>query len=460
MFCMFLKRFCLSVLPLSLAAVWCLTALAQTNSVSAVVLTIDGPIGPATSDYVVQGLDAAQRQDAGLVLLQLDTPGGLDTAMREIIKAILASPVPVVAYVSPPGARAASAGTYILYAAHVSAMAPATNLGAATPVNLGGSKPSAPEPIQSDNPDVDNESSKRRKMVNDAVAYIRGLAERRARNADWAEQAVRSGTSIGAQEAVDRNVVDLIADDSSQLLAAINNREIKTSAGIVTLNTTGMALQNRSPDWRMQLLAIITHPTVAYILLMIGIYGLILEGYSPGALVPGIVGAISLLTALFAFQVIPVNFAGLGLLALGLILMVAEAFAPSFGVLGLGGVAAFAFGSIMLMDTGVPGYGAPLAVIAAVAISGALLMFLIVALFLRSRKQPITTGREGLIGSHAEAMEDFGQRGWVLAHGERWQAISAVPVTAGAQLRITAVDSLTLTVEPTTRPFAGTATRS
>ena len=426
----------------------------NTYSSHGIELSITGPIGPATLDYVSQGIDAAAQENAALVLLRIDTPGGLDQSMRGIIKSILQSPVPIVSYVSPSGARAASAGTYILYASHVAAMAPATNLGAATPVSIGGSTPSLPDTADekadknTDEPDVDNESAKRRKVVNDAVAYIRGLAEKRGRNADWAEAAVRAGESISALEAAKLNVIDLVADNQSELLQAINGREITTASGPVTLNTTGLTLQVREPDWRMQILAVITNPTVAYILMMIGIYGLILEGYSPGAMVPGIVGAISLLIALFAFQIIPVNFAGLGLLALGVALMIAEAFAPSFGVLGLGGVAAFVFGSIMLMDTGVPGYTAPFAVIGAVALASSLLMFLVIGLFLRSRRQQVTTGREGLLHADAEAIESFDKRGWVHVHGERWQAVSTQAIHAGQRVRITAINGLTLTVEP------------
>lgn len=438
----------------------CLLALAglapAAVSAQVIELRIDGPIGPATSNYVASGLEQAAAENAPLVLLSIDTPGGLDTAMREIVQAILASPVPVAGYVTPGGARAASAGTYILYASHVAAMAPATNLGAATPVQMGGGGPlpgggKEPDDKASDgekSDTADSDTAKRRKVVNDSVAYLRGLAEQRGRNADWAEQAVREGTSLTASAALEQNVIDLVAASRQGLLAEIDGMEVTTSAGTVTLATADAAIDNREPDWRDQLLAIITNPTVAYILMMIGIYGLILEGYNPGALVPGTVGGICLLVALFAFQILPVNFAGLALLALGIALMVAEAFAPSFGILGLGGVVGFVVGSIMLMDTGVPGYEIPLAIIGATATAAALLMFLIVYLFARSHRGRVVTGREGLIGATARASEDFDQRGWVLLHGESWQATTTTPIRTGQTVTVTGVDGLVVSVTP------------
>ncbi|MES1946308.1 hypothetical protein C84B14_03141 [Salinisphaera sp. C84B14] len=423
-------------------------------------IPIDGPIGPATSAFVARGLEQAAAANTPLIILRLDTPGGLDGAMRDMIKAILASPVPVVGYVSPGGARAASAGTYILYASHIAAMAPATNLGAATPVSIGGggSAPAdtQPEPADASNTDGDNKggqpsddaTAKRRKAVNDAVAYIRSLAERRGRNADWAEQAVREGTSLSAQAALDANVIDLIAANTTQLLDRLDGQNVETAAGMQQLNVAGARVEQRAPGWQTELLSVITNPTVAYLLFMIGIYGLILEGLNPGTGVPGVVGAISLLCALFAFQVLPVNYAGLALIALGAGLMVAEMFAPSFGILGLGGVAAFVFGSIMLMDTDVPGFDIPFGLIGGIAVASALLLFGILYMFLRSRRERIHTGHAGLIGSRCVALTDFEREGRVLLHGESWLAVSHTPVVRDEPLVVTAAEGLKVFVRP------------
>lgn len=417
-------------------------------------IAIVGAIGPATSRYVADEIDDAAAADAPLIIIRLDTPGGLDGAMREIVQSILASPVPVAAYVGPSGARAASAGTYILYASHIAAMAPATNLGAATPVTMGGSTPGGGEPGVDDkktddsqnsgeaDTTSDNSSAKRRKLVNDAVAYIRSLAEKRGRNADWAERAVREGVSLSAEQALARDVVDHVADNEQALLAAIDGSTVETATGERRLATADLAIEAREPDWRTQFLTLITQPTVAYLLFMVGIYGLILEGLNPGATVPGVIGGISLLCALFAFQVLPVNYAGLALIALGAGLMIAEAFAPSFGMLGLGGVVAFVFGSIMLMDTDVPGFEIPLGVIGGIAVASALLMLLIIFMFVRSRKRRVHTGHEGLVGSRCFALEDFQREGRVWLHGESWLAECARPVQRDQRLTVTGAEGL------------------
>jgi membrane-bound serine protease (ClpP class) len=412
----------------------------------------------------VRQLRRAESDGAQLVVVTIDTPGGLETAMRDMVQAILASPVPVVSFVSPSGARAASAGTYLVYASHVAAMAPATNLGAATPVQIGGAPESAPQPTPRPAPQADDGkpaeagpeetargpsgSASERKAVNDAVAYIRGLAELRGRNVDWAEIAVREGASLPADEALAAGVIDLVATDVPALLRAIDGRKVQGPKGEVTLATAGIVLREVAPDWRTRLLSIITNPNVAYLLMLIGIYGLLLEGYNPGAVVPGVVGAISLLLALFAFQVLSVNFAGLALIALGVLLIVAESFVPAFGALGLGGIVAFVFGSVLLLDREVPGYSIAWQLIAGMALAGALVLAAIVSYAMKARRRPVVSGAEAMQLEIAEAYEAFDRRGLVTVRGELWNAESSVPVAAGQRLRIRRVDGLKLEVEP------------
>src|SRR5580704_17560077 len=438
---------------------------------SAAVLEIQGAIGPATSRYVVKGLEAAHRNGARVVVLELDTPGGLDSAMRDIIRAILASPLPVVSYVSPSGARAASAGTYILYASHIAAMAPATNLGAATPVAIGGEPEPSPTPLPlpgrpagksgdggadktpaggaggAEPPNVPG-ATMERKVVNDAVAYIRGLAELRERNADWAEQAVRGAASLSATAALQQKVIDVIARDLPDLLARIDGREVKVDNRTVKLASRDLSVMHMKPDWRTELLAVITNPTVAYGLMVIGIWGLLLEGYNPGAVLPGVVGSICLLIALFAFQILSVNYAGLALVVVGTAMIIAEFFFPAYGSLGVGGLIAFIVGSLILFDTDVPGMNVGRSVIAACATVGALMIAAIVYLATRAMRSPVVTGAQAMIGDSAEVLADFSGRGRVRYGGELWNARSQGALRAGEQARIVKVEGLTLWVEP------------
>lgn len=438
-------------LSLLIAPLWVIAQNAQPDKYAA-LLDINGPIGPATSEYVVQAINTAIKNDAEFVIIRMDTPGGLDVSMRDIIRSILSSPIPIVTYVAPSGARAASAGTYILYASHIAAMAPATNLGAATPVQIGG-MPSPEHPEQGKEPSTGKKgtatggTAMEHKMVNDAAAYIRGLAELRGRNADWAEKAVREAASLSAKEALKEGVIDLIADNNADLIKQLNGRKVHVLDHETILNTQNLTLKMVEPDWRNRLLAIITDPNVAYILMLIGIYGLIFEFSSPGAILPGVVGAISLLLALFAFQVLPINYAGLGLILLGVALMVAEAFVPSFGALGIGGVIAFVIGSVILMDTDIPGFGVSLSLIGAIALFSGGMFAVIITMAIRSRRRPVVSGREEMIGALGEVMSDFDKEGLIRVHSEIWHAKTPVPLKKGEKVIVTKLDGLMLWVE-------------
>jgi membrane-bound serine protease (ClpP class) len=441
-----------------LALLACLTLglMAPASAAVVRVLTVQGAISPASADYLLRGLAKAVEDKAALVVIEMDTPGGLDTSMRDIIKSILASPVPVATYVSPRGARAASAGTYILYASHIAAMAPATNLGAATPVELG---PGSGEKPAAEKPDADKDAAdkpaatppgdaKTRKAVHDAAAYIRGLAELRGRNVEWGERAVREAVSLSASEALKLNVIDLIAADLDDLLRQVNGRTIRMNGQTITLDTTDATIQLVKPDWRSRLLAVIGDPSIAYILMLLGIYGLIYEFSNPGMFLPGVVGAICLLLGLFALQLMPISYAGLGLMILGIVLMIAETFVPSFGALGLGGLTAFIIGSVMLIDTDLPGYGIPWQLIIPVALASGLFSFFVVGMAIKARARPVVTGAEEMIGAHGEILDDMEHEGWARIHSEQWRVRSSVPLKRGSMVRVRARHDLTLDVEP------------
>ena len=439
---------------------------ANAASGEVVVLTINGAVSPATADYAVRGIRKAVELNATLVVLKMDTPGGLDTAMRSIIKEILASPIPVATYVAPSGARAASAGTYILYASHIAAMAPGTNLGAATPVAIGVPGPSAPKPAATEDKEekkakekADGKGGKtqapppqdtmKAKLVNDASAYIRGLAQLRGRNAEWAEQAVREAVSLSAEEALKLKVVDVVAQDVPALLKAIDGRKITLQGVERTLATAEAETIALDPDWRSELLAVIANPGMALILMMIGIYGLIFEFSNPGFVGPGVIGAICLMLAAFAFQLLPINYTGLGLILLGVAFIIAEAFVPSFGILGIGGAAALTIGAIVLFEGDASGsYALPVSFIVTLGVVSSGLVFATVALALRARKRPVVSGSEELLGAHGTALEDFEHEGWVRVAGERWRATSTNRVQRGQALRVKSRTGLTLVVEP------------
>ncbi|HEY4351943.1 MAG TPA: nodulation protein NfeD [Paraburkholderia sp.] len=473
---------------------------AASASPNVIVIPVNGAIGPASADFIVRGLARAAHEHAALVVIQLDTPGGLDTSMRQIIKAMLSSPVPVAAYIAPGGARAASAGTYIVYASQIAAMAPGTNLGAATPVQIGMGGSDAPKPDAgpalpglapdsksggaassasasssasspaATSPALDTQSTETRKQVQDASAYIRGLAQMRGRNADWAERAVREAVSLSAREALEQKVVDIVARDIPDLLRQLDGRTVTAADGEHRLSVARAHVVALEPDWRSRFLAVITDPNVALILLMIGMYGLFFEFANPGFVLPGVAGTISLLVGLFALQLLPINYVGLGLIFLGLAFLIAEAFLPTFGSLGFGGVVAFAIGALMLIDTDVPGFGIPLPMIAGVTLFGALFVFTVSSVALRARRRPVVTGSEAMIGSIGVVLDDgltpdenrsdgagngtssIGSAnrgsGWARVHGERWRVESSEPLPAGQAVRVTARRGLTLTVVP------------
>jgi membrane-bound serine protease (ClpP class) len=428
-------------------------AATSTESVErrAILLDMQGPIGPATAEFLIDSLEEATSRNAELVIVRMDTPGGLDASTRDIVKAILNSPVPVATFVAPGGARAASAGTYILYASHIAAMSPATNVGAATPVNIiGGQKPDQQEkPGETEDetaPPAGDTMS--RKAINDAVAYARGLANKYGRNADWAELAVREAASITAEKALEIGVIDLIAKDVGDLLEQIHGRTVEVQGRDRVLDTSSLLVEQIEPDWKSELLGVITSPTIAYLLLLIGVYGLIFEGYNPGAVFPGVIGAICLLVALYAFQMLPVNYAGFALLVLGIILMIGEAVAPSFGALGIGGVIAVVIGSIILIDTDVPGFMVSRPLIGAIALASSFGLMAIIGIAVKARKRPVVAGSEQLIGAEGTALRGFEHEGNVFVHSERWSAVTNSPLREGQAIVVTGIDGLTLEVRP------------
>ena len=444
-------------------------------------IDIKGAIGPATSDYFSRAMEKARAMGASAIVVRMDTPGGLSTAMRSIIQDIITAPAPVITYVTPGGARAASAGTYILYASHVAAMAPGTNLGAATPVPMksplpGGGKPKKDGKKDEGKTDKDKKDTKdktdgkadkgkkdkdkdkasepavgeasSRKAINDARAYIRSLAQMRGRNVEWAEKAVSEAASLSSEEALKANVIDLIADNLADLLTKADGRVVKLPAGETTVATKGAIVRDISPDWRAKLLAVITNPNIAYILLLAGIYGIMFEFYNPGIIFSGVFGAICLVLAFYALHVLPVNYAGVALIILGVAFMAAEAMLPSFGALGFGGIVALAIGSVILIDTEAPGFGISWAVIGSVVATSAVISFTVLAMAARAWKLPVVSGAEAMIGAAAKVLDWDGSKGRVRVRSEVWQARADSTFAAGEEVQVTARDGLVLQIGP------------
>jgi len=440
----------IAFLAASILAVSAVSARADGN---VVILDIKGGIGVATAEYILSGIEHAETSGAKLIIINMDTPGGLMAPMRDIVQAVLGAGVPIATYVTPAGARADSAGTYILLASHIAAMTPTTHLGAATPVSLSGGDAT---PEDSDDEESDDDDDKtplsgtamERKVLNDAVAYIRSLAERYDRNADWAEKAVRDAATLTAGEALEQNVVDFVAEDRAELLRLVDGLELEVRYESVTLTTSNIVIEEYEANWRIKILSAIANPEIVLLLGLIGVYGLMYEGWNPGAIVPGVVGIICLLLAAYALQVLPVNYAGLALIMVGIALMTAEAFAPSFGALGFGGIVAFVFGAIMMFDSGIPGFGISITFVVSLAIVFALLFIWIISYLLKLRKRGAVSGIDSIVGGVGVAMQGFTGEGMVWLEGEAWSARSSDTIEKGQLVVVLAMDGLILEVEP------------
>lgn len=411
------------------------------NTSAVVKLEIKGAIGPASSSYLEKGVAFAKAKNAQIVLIELDTPGGLSTSMREMIQVITNSSIPIVIYVSPKGAQAASAGTYILYASHIAAMSPGTNLGAATPVGL------IPMPKTADL-NSSAISTLEKKITYDAMAYIKSLAELNDRNVSWALLAVEGSASISAEDALKYGVIDIIAQNTQELLNKLDGRKVVISGRSLTLKTKNIVVQSFEPDWKTRFLSIITNPNITYMLLLIAIYGIFFELMNPGTFFSGVVGVIAGVISLYALNMLPFNYAGLLLILLGISFMIAEVFVAGFGILGIGGVIAFIFGSLLLFDADTLGSSVSIPLIIAFSVSSLAFFILVMRLFLSSRSAKVVSGVEEMIGSVAEVIESF-ENGYIVhCHGETWSAISESKLSVGEKVKVTGLSGLILNVKP------------
>lgn len=413
--------------------------LASTSTI--IKLEMQGTVGPASSDYLKQGMAAALQHNAQMILIELDTPGGLSSSMREMIQVITNSTLPIIIYVSPKGARAASAGTYLLYASHVAAMAPGTNLGAATPVSL------MPTPMIADS-NTTSPTALEKKAINDAMAYIKSLAELNERNITWAVEAVKEAKSISAKDALSYGVIDLMANNTNELLSKLEGRRVTVSDKNITLSTKDAVILTFEADWKTQFLATITDPNIAYILLLIAIYGIFFELMNPGAIFPGVIGVISGVISLYALNMLPFNYAGLLLILLGIAFMVAEVLITGFGILGIGGVAAFAFGSLLLFDADTLGSGVSIPLIIAFTLVSLVFFIFVIRFLIKSRSVKIVSGVDEMVGSIAEVLESSEKGYRVRCHGEVWYAESKSDLEIGQKVRVESLSGLVLHVNP------------
>ncbi|MBY0500562.1 MAG: nodulation protein NfeD [Alphaproteobacteria bacterium] len=433
--------FCLTFLRITFLAFIFFLPSQILASKTVVLLDVKGAIGPATEEYIHQGIEHAFSENAEFIILRLNTPGGLDKAMRSIIQDIISAPLPIITYVGPEGSRAASAGTYILYASHIAAMAPATNLGAATPISLDvvGSEMGKEKHPQ-------EKSAEEKKILSDSIAYLKGLAHLRHRNEEWAEQTVKDAASLQSDEALNLKVIDMVAQNIPDLLKQLNGVPVTVQNQVKVLQTQDLNVEVWEPDWRLRFLEVITDPSIAYILLIIGIWGLFFEFYNPGFVLPGVVGTIALLLALYAFQLLPIHYTGLALTLVGIGFMAAELFVPSYGVLSAGGLIAFFVGSVLLLDLN--GYQTPWGLIIGMSIASISFFLFIIGFAIKARRRKLVSGSETLIGMIGVVQNDFKDAGWVKIEGELWKAHTPLPLKKGESVRIVKCKGLEVIVKP------------